>query len=381
MPVKNSLHVLFMILFVLLSSALGCGEDDQGADRCSSNDDCASGELCNAIVGICVAQQSRPDEAYSAQGTFECPLADPLMQTVPLGRANVVARVNNDPVDYTVSVECTVDTTRAGDPSIHVVFLSPNDRAGIRSTLDLEILSADLNTSLSATTPTLDPTSGTASVVMFVTSDSFEAGSSPLPGNYRFAAAGQSGTLRISGDATVGTTLRGELTSVVLAPTCFYTNDGECDEPSLCPVGTDIADCANAMCTDVGLACTQSEQCCGFDTNQARCVNYGDELGVLCGAVCNTGADCQSSCCLPVGDTGVNACAPPSFCESSCIDVGQTCQTTGDCCGDNTICVDFGAGSRTCATTCGDASDCTTQCCAPLQGIATSVCAPSSVCQ
>jgi hypothetical protein len=55
-------------------------------------------------------------------------------------------------------------------------------------------------------------------------------------------------------------------------PTCEYTNDGFCDEPELCPPGTDEADCSSCPYTNDG-ECDEPEGTglCAEGTDSADC--------------------------------------------------------------------------------------------------------------
>ena len=67
------------------------------------------------------------------------------------------------------------------------------------------------------------------------------------------------------------------------APACPYTNDGECDEPSICPPGTDTADCSicDGCCTDPTSECRPSEVC-RFQENDVA--GGGDGVGTCVSA-------------------------------------------------------------------------------------------------
>jgi hypothetical protein len=62
-------------------------------------------------------------------------------------------------------------------------------------------------------------------------------------------------------------------------PACEYTNDGWCDEPDVCPAGTDAADCAlcDGCCRDAGVDCRPSEVC-RFQTDDEESLG-GDLVG------------------------------------------------------------------------------------------------------
>jgi hypothetical protein len=134
---------------------------------------------------------------------------------------------------------------------------------------------------------------------------------------------------------------------------CPFTNDGECDEPILCPPGTDVADCAGGGGCIGDFDCGIGEFCdfgvCVPDGGGGQCLGDFDcGLGEICdrglcipdaggGCVgdfqCAAGEVCQAGACVadPNGDGSVGSrCGPRSFCDAGLACVG-TADGNGTC--------------------------------------------------
>jgi hypothetical protein len=113
--------------------------------------------------------------------------------------------------------------------------------------------------------------------------------------------------------------------------TCYWARNGVCDEPNVCPPGTDCTDCAGGSeCFPDGSSCDRNGDCCGFYDGSSGCVGFvGGE--VLCSAYCFYNSDCESGCCVTL-TSGDGACAPSYECSSGCRGRGEVCDGDYQCC-------------------------------------------------
>lgn len=148
--------------------------------------------------------------------------------------------------------------------------------------------------------------------------------------------------------------------------TCASANDGTCDEPTLCDVGTDGTDCCvfanDGICDGPPLcdAGTEGADCCA-SANDGTC----DEP-TLCavgtdGADCMTSMTCDDTCTFAKDgtcDEGVGVCDRGTdttdcfaSCDDSCGMIDDVCDETGDTplCSLGTDCTDCMGDSCTAA--------------------------------
>jgi hypothetical protein len=112
----------------------------------------------------------------------------------------------------------------------------------------------------------------------------------------------------------------GALSAVVLASGCTTDPAGGDDDP---PV-VDPPPPAHPACH--GASCLPGEDPCCTGTS---CTNFGDFGGQVCAELCQTGADCESGCCV-AGSDG-NVCADASWCGEGGIYPEAFCQLADDC--------------------------------------------------
>jgi hypothetical protein len=127
-------------------------------------------------------------------------------------------------------------------------------------------------------------------------------------------------------------------TDTVDCSTCPYTNDGECDEPNLCPAGTDTVDCSTCPYTNDG-ECDEPNLCpTGTDTVDCSTCPYTNDGECDEPNLCPAGTD-TADCTGTAGDTCVyandGACNEPSFCAygTDASDCAGTCCSAEDPCG------------------------------------------------
>jgi hypothetical protein len=82
--------------------------------------------------------------------------------------------------------------------------------------------------------------------------------------------------------------------------TCSYTNDGVCDEPNLCPVGTDTEDCGSGTCAWVNDGICDEPTVCPVGTDTVDCSTCAWVNDGVCDepTVCPVGtdtSDCQGN--------------------------------------------------------------------------------------
>ena len=111
--------------------------------------------------------------------------------------------------------------------------------------------------------------------------------------------------------------------AAVQGPECPYTNDDECDEPELCPPGTDTKDCATAppqapldwTCSDA--AWGDSECDCGCGAEDRSCppgARMSDCENFWCEAPFEPSPDDATACVLPPECVVDNDCGPNEQC-------------------------------------------------------------------
>ncbi|MGC6417596.1 MAG: hypothetical protein ACON3Z_10775, partial [Bradymonadia bacterium] len=132
--------------------------------------------------------------------------------------------------------------------------------------------------------------------------------------------------------------------------TCNYTNDNECDEPLLCPVGTDTADCSVQFTNKSSHQAhvNQSTALCFARGQEGTCVDAGACAGTAVPGVCPDKVG--STCCLKESvdfskdnKPGVGqACKADDF-EGICVGQGTcggdgvsgVCGQSWECCAQN----------------------------------------------
>jgi hypothetical protein len=174
---------------------------------------------------------------------------------------------------------------------------------------------------------------------------------------------------------------------------CLSLNDG----PLLCHAPcSEHTDCGSGCCVDVRMGGAASQKLCGeaeicFPNG---CEPEGGEscgsdapccAGLLCvgGATpearngcrqsCASSDDCESGCCVPLGNRDGGFCDEAIYC--ACIELGETCPDSGRTCCEASRCARFGDDPFSCLATCESDEDCGGNCCSAVSNGA-SVCAP-----
>lgn len=139
----------------------------------------------------------------------------------------------------------------------------------------------------------------------------------------------------------------------------------------------DRAFCPSVFCHEEEQSCADDYVCCeGF-----ACAVFDPETSA-CKPVCERNTDCQSGCCVPLGNTGVSVCLDEIYCRSAtCHGAEEACSVDQACC-DGLVCVISSATPTTgsCKTACKSNQDCPTGCCALLGKDTPGACLDKSYC-
>jgi hypothetical protein len=140
--------------------------------------------------------------------------------------------------------------------------------------------------------------------------------------------------------------------------------------------GRDAGSDTGAACLADGINCTTfPSSCCS-----GVCSHPLADLMApsFCAAICTTNSDCRSGCCAPLSNDPRMSCAARGFCPDTCSFDGESCDTTDDCCADET-CVDNNV-IVVCRDNCMTNADCPSGCCAQLNLSTIKVCSAPNFC-
>jgi len=142
---------------------------------------------------------------------------------------------------------------------------------------------------------------------------------------------------------------------------CPTTNNGVCDEPSTCPVGSDAADCGSSACPTANNGVCDEPNACPVGSDTADCGSSG--CPTTNNGVCN---EPEGTNTCPEGTDVIDCSTPVCDDEATCSDC-QDCAIQGGCMDEVTVCLDNAdcIGLYTCSSTCANScqSDADPQAC------------------